>query len=112
MNQSSWFWNNGTMITDLTYPSSNTSVCEQMTWPLTYDDGINLRAKDCETGKSHYICKCALISFLLLILQYLEHRIVSIYQKTLLHRTAWLCFYMTLVSRWCNIIGSNLKHKN
>ena len=45
------------MITDPTYPSSNTSVCEQMTWPLTYDDGINLRAKECGTGKSHYICQ-------------------------------------------------------
>ena len=56
VNQSSWFWNNGTMITDPTYPSSNTSVCQQMTWPLTYDDGINLRAKDCETGKSHFVC--------------------------------------------------------
>ena len=55
--QSNWFWNNGTMITDTMYPSSNTSVCQQMTWPLTYDDGINLRAKDCGTGKSHYICQ-------------------------------------------------------
>ena len=45
------------MITDPTYPSSNTSVCEQMTWPLTYDDGTNLRAKECGTGKSQYICE-------------------------------------------------------
>ena len=26
-----------------------------MTWPLTYDDGINLRAKSCNE-QSHYIC--------------------------------------------------------
>ena len=32
------------------------SVCEQMTWPLTYDDGINLRAKDC-SAEAHYVCR-------------------------------------------------------
>ena len=28
-----------------------------MTWPLTYDDGINLYTKECGTGKSHFVCK-------------------------------------------------------
>ena len=27
-----------------------------MTWPLTYNDGINLYSKDCETGISHFAC--------------------------------------------------------
>jgi len=28
-----------------------------MTWPLTYDDGINLRSKECQSGMAHYICR-------------------------------------------------------
>ena len=57
MGQSNWFWKNGTMITDPTYPQSKTSVCEQMTWPLTYDDGINLKGEFCGKGKAYYICQ-------------------------------------------------------
>ena len=52
-----WTWNNGTMVAGASnFPSSNTSVCEQMTWPLTYDDGINLRAKDC-SEEDNYVCR-------------------------------------------------------
>ena len=58
VNQVNWFWNNGTMVANTTnYPASNASVCEQMTWPLTYDDGINLRAKECKSGLSHHVCR-------------------------------------------------------
>ena len=38
------------------FPPPDTSVCEQMTWPLTYDDGINLRAKDC-SEEAHFVCR-------------------------------------------------------
>ena len=58
VNQSDWFWDNdNTMITaDDNYPPSDTSVCEQMTWPLTYDDGINLHPKLC-SDEAYYICQ-------------------------------------------------------
>ena len=50
------------MIDNAMFPTSNKSVCQEMTWPLTYDDGINLRPKACESGMSHYVCeiKCKL----------------------------------------------------
>jgi len=55
--QSDWFWSNGTIVIDPTFPTSNTSTCQQMTWPLTYDDGINLRPKECGSGTARYMCK-------------------------------------------------------
>jgi len=54
--QSDWFWDNETMISDTTYPASNTSLCHQMTWPLTYDDRINLRGKLCE-DEAYFMCQ-------------------------------------------------------
>ena len=39
------------------FPTPNPSVCQEMTWPLTYTDGINQLAKDCQSGKSHYVAK-------------------------------------------------------
>ena len=50
------------MINNALFPTSNESVCQEMTWPLTYDDGINLRSKKCESGMAHYFCeiKCKL----------------------------------------------------
>ena len=45
------------------YPTSNTSVCEQMTWPLTYIDGVNLRGKLC-SEQTYYICQVECISLL------------------------------------------------
>jgi len=50
-------WNNGTIIKDPTFQTSDQSDCQQMTWPLTYDDGINLRPKECGSGIAHYICR-------------------------------------------------------
>ena len=63
MGQSGWFWSNGTIITDANYLSSNSSVCQQMTWPLTYRDGINLRGKFCE-DEAYFMCqiKCKILS--------------------------------------------------
>ena len=56
-NQTNWFWNSGTMVNNLMFPISNKSVCQEMTWPLTYDDGVNLRGKNCASGKAYYLCK-------------------------------------------------------
>ena len=56
MGQLLWSWRNGTKINNTLYPLSDPSVCEQMSWPLTYDDGINLRAKPCEE-ESHFVCE-------------------------------------------------------
>ena len=39
--QFDWFWKNRTIITDDAFPEANASVCQQTTWPLTYDDGVN-----------------------------------------------------------------------
>ena len=50
------------MINNAIFSTSKESVCQEMTWPLTYDDGINLRPKNCESGISHYVyeIKCKL----------------------------------------------------
>jgi len=33
-------------------------ICKVDTWPLTYDDGINSRQKNCDDSeKSYYICR-------------------------------------------------------
>ena len=60
VNESNWFWNNGKKINDPDFPPSDPSVCQQMTWPLSYEDGINLRPKRCDQGESYYVCdiKC------------------------------------------------------
>ena len=55
--QDKWFWNNGTVVKDTNFTTPNDTVCQEMTWPLTYDDGINLLSKPCESGMSHYICE-------------------------------------------------------
>ena len=57
VNQSNWFWENRTMVDDSNYPTSDPSVCQQMSLPLTYDDGINLLPKDCENDEAHYVCE-------------------------------------------------------
>ena len=45
------------MVADASnFSPSKAYVCEQMTWPLTYDDGINLRAKDC-SEEAYYVCR-------------------------------------------------------
>ena len=31
-------------------------VCVRTFWPLTYDDGENVRFKSCELGTAYYIC--------------------------------------------------------
>ena len=51
----SWFWNNGTMVKDSNFQTPKKETCQQMTWPLTYTNGINLRPKKCKE-KSHFIC--------------------------------------------------------
>ena len=54
--QTSWIWENETMVNDPTYPTSNQTVCQQMSLPLTYDDGINLFPKRCNQEKAYFAC--------------------------------------------------------
>ena len=56
VSSSSWSWNNKTMINDSNFQPSKKSACQQMTWPLTFTDGINMRPKQCEPGKSYFVC--------------------------------------------------------
>ena len=44
------------MVDDSRYPSSNQSICQQMTMPLTYDDGINLLPKPCDQDEAYFTC--------------------------------------------------------
>ena len=64
MGQSDWFWNNRTRINEVTYPTANAYVCQQMTWPLTYKDGINLRGKVCGVD-AYFMCqiKCKILTY-------------------------------------------------
>ena len=54
--QTKWFWQNGTMVNDSRYPSSSESACQQMSLPLTYDDGINLLPKGCNQEEAYFVC--------------------------------------------------------
>jgi len=53
-----WFWENGTMVTESNndYPRSDLSICEQMSVPLTYYDGINLLPKLCDQ-EAYFACE-------------------------------------------------------
>ena len=55
--QADWFWKNGTMVDDSRYPPSDQSVCQQMSIPLTYNDGINLLPKRCDQDKAYFVCE-------------------------------------------------------
>jgi len=54
-NHTNWFWFNGMLVDDTNYPRSEQSVCEQMSIPLTYDDGISLLPKRCDR-EAYYAC--------------------------------------------------------
>ena len=55
--QTSWFWENGTMVNDPRYPPSNQSVCQEMAIPLGYDDGVSLLPKRCDHGEAYFACE-------------------------------------------------------
>ena len=44
------------MVNDSRYPLSPQSVCQQMSLPLTYDDGINLLPKRCDQDEAYFAC--------------------------------------------------------
>ena len=44
------------MVNDSRYPPSPQSVCQQMSLPLTYDDGINLLPKRCDQDEAYFAC--------------------------------------------------------
>ena len=54
-----WHWNNNKTVKEKAYLPLNQSACQVMTWPLTYEDGINMLSKPCDTGMAHYICLAA-----------------------------------------------------
>ena len=56
------------MVNDSRYPPSNLSVCQQMSVPLTYDDGINLLPKDCVQDEAFFACSIPQIRKLALLL--------------------------------------------
>ena len=56
VSQTNWLWENGTIVNDSRYPPSNQSVCQQMSMPLTYDDGVNLLPKRCNEDEAFYAC--------------------------------------------------------
>jgi len=56
ISQADWFWENGTMINDTNFPTSDPSLCQQMLLPSTYDDGINLLPKRCDY-ESYFACE-------------------------------------------------------
>ena len=45
------------MVDDSRYPTSNQSICQQMSLPLTYDDGINLLPKRCDQDEAYFVCE-------------------------------------------------------
>ena len=51
-----WIWENGTMVNNSRHPLSDQSVCQQMSVPLTYDDGINLLPKRCDQDEAYFAC--------------------------------------------------------
>ena len=67
LGQSDWLWNNGTIINDTEFGSSITESCQQMSWPLTYDDDINLRGKVCEE-EAYFMCQVKCERFGLFVL--------------------------------------------
>ena len=44
------------MVNDSRYPPSDQSVCQQMSVPLTYDDGISLLTKRCDKDEAYFAC--------------------------------------------------------
>ena len=55
--QSKWMWNSEATIKNSDFPLADSSICQDMSWPLTYDDGINLRPQPCGNGRSYYVCQ-------------------------------------------------------
>ena len=53
INETRWVLTNGALVD---YPPSNRSICQQMSWPLTYDDGKNLLPKHCEQDEAYFAC--------------------------------------------------------
>ena len=58
------------MVNDSNYPTSDSSVCEQMSSPLTYDDGINLLPKRCENDEAYFACEVPCNCVALIFLSY------------------------------------------
>ena len=51
-----WKSSDGSKIENKKYPPGDKSICQQMTWPLTYNDGVNLRSMKCNQ-EAYFICQ-------------------------------------------------------
>ena len=51
-----WKNSDGSKIENKKYPPGDKSICQQMTWPLTYNDGVNLRSMKCNQ-EAYFICQ-------------------------------------------------------
>jgi len=56
ISQTNWYWENGTMVNNANYPTPDPSICQLMSLPITYDDGINLLPKRCDE-ESYFACE-------------------------------------------------------
>ena len=56
------------MVDSSNYSPSDSSVCQQMSLPLTYDNGINLLPKRCDDDEAYFACEvpCEILTFVLL----------------------------------------------
>ena len=52
-----WVWNNGTTVVESTYGTTPLNVCQQMSVPLTYENGINMLPKNCDSDEAYFICE-------------------------------------------------------
>ena len=56
INENVWKNSDGSKIENKKYPPGDELICQQMTWPLTYNDGVNLRSMKCNQ-KAYFICQ-------------------------------------------------------
>ena len=62
-----WLWENKSSVNNSRYPPSNQSVCQQISLPLTYDDGINLLSKRCDQDEAYYACEVPCNALMILL---------------------------------------------
>ncbi|CAK8679940.1 unnamed protein product [Clavelina lepadiformis] len=55
--ESNWFWNDGSLVTDPSFPSSNSSVCQQMAYHYSDNKTWELSPHSCGLTKAYYICQ-------------------------------------------------------
>ena len=59
INQTQWYYPDGTIATHSFYPNPDPDVCQQITWQFGYDDDISFRPTNCEYKTTEFICEYA-----------------------------------------------------